>query len=285
MIAPEFPADPFVWLNGSYVPLSRAAISPFDRGLLYGDGVFETMRAENGRTLDLTRHLERLKRSLEELRIDVQEPMGWERVLTGLLKRNGLDQGTASVKIIVTRGIAPAMGLPRSNTPTLLAFSQPYEPPTETAYRTGVKLAACSNGQAPPLAAHKTLNYLYFLKARQEAMDRGADEAIILDASGKVSEAAAGSLLAKSEGAWWTPASSFQLPSVTLSRLTELFVDDGRSIERRQATLVELENAETVWVVSSLTLIMPASHVSGRELPSPAIQEAAHWRKVLLATT
>ncbi|MHC1741754.1 MAG: aminotransferase class IV [Syntrophobacteraceae bacterium] len=285
MSVPTSRDEPVVWLNGSYLPLSRAVISPLDRGFLYGDGVFETMRAERGRILDLGKHLERLKRSLEELRIFANESMEWERILTGLLSRNDLDRRTASVKIIVTRGITPMMGLPRSDTPTVLALSQLFDPPTETAYRTGWKLVVSRSGPAPPLARHKTLNYLYFLKARQEALDRGVDEAIILDASGNVSETAAGSLLARSHGQWWTPESPFQLPSVTLDRLMGLLAPDGHPVERRVASLADLENAETVWLVSSLTLIMPASHLEGRPLPIPAWPEAAHWRQALLAST
>jgi branched-chain amino acid aminotransferase len=285
MIAPASRKDTIVWLNGGYIPLSRAAISPLDRGFLYGDGVFETMRAESGRILDLGKHLQRLQRSLAELNIDMRETVDWEGILSGLLTRNDLDRVTASVKIVVTRGIAPVLGLPQSVKPTVFLLSQRYEPPTEDAYRAGWRLAPAQSGFSPPLACHKTLNYLYFLMARQHAHDHGADEAIILDPAGKITETAAGSMLVRSFGRWWTPASPFQLPSVTLDRLLKLLERGGHGVERRSGTLADLENADTVWVVNSLLLIMPASQVAGRLLPNPAGEEAAQWRQSLLAET
>jgi branched-chain amino acid aminotransferase len=250
---------------------------------LYGDGVFETMRAECGRVLDLARHLERLQCSLTELRIAINEVVDWGGVLSGLLTRNDLGRATASVKIVVTRGVSAAMGLPTSSSPTVFLLSQRYEPPTESAYRAGWSLAAHQSGFSPPLARHKTLNYLYFLMARQHARDGNADEAIILDPAGKITETAAGSLLIRSLGKWWTPRSPYQLPSVTLAHLMELFAEKGHGVERRSGTLADLEGADTVWVVSSLMLIMPAFRVAERLLSDPAGEEAAQWRQTLLA--
>jgi branched-chain amino acid aminotransferase/para-aminobenzoate synthetase component 1 len=256
-----------------------------DRGFLYGDGVFETMRAECGHILDLDRHLDRLHGSLAVLRIRVEGLVDWETVLSGLLTRNDLLRTPASVKIVVTRGISSAMGLPTSVKPTIFLLSQRFEPPTDAAYHKGWGLVVHQSGFSPPLAGHKTLNYLYFLAARQGALNQGANEAIVLDPSGGITETAAGSLLVRSNGAWWTPASPFQLPSVTLCRLLELLAKGGQFVERRKATPADLENAETVWVVSSLVLIMPVSHISGRPLPDLAVAEADHWRRALLAST
>lgn len=279
------PKEPEVWLNGTFVPLSRAAVSPLDRGFMYGDGVFETLRAERGRVLDLERHLERLHTSLTALRIDPGEEADWKATLSGLLTRNDLQGTTASVKIVVTRGIAPELGLPASMKPTILMTAKRFEPPTEALYNAGWKLVVHPGGFSPPLAEHKTLNYLYFLMARQTALDRGAHEAIILDPSGAIAETASGTLLVRSKGSWWTPDSPFQLPSVTLSRLGAILEQRGQRVERRRTTLTDLENAERVWVLSSLMLIMPASHINGRRLPDPGVTEAAHWREALLSSS
>lgn len=282
MMDQESLGEPVVWLNGEYYPLSRAAISPLDRGFQYGDGIFETMRAECGRVLDLEKHLERMKRSLADLRIPVRESPGWERIVTGLLTRNDLDRASATVKIIVTRGVSHEMGLPLPAEPTVFASCRRFVPPTEATYQMGWRLLVDASGHAPPLAGHKTLNYLYFLKARQAALEQGADESIILDPFGQVSETAAGSLLARTRGRWWTPDSPFQLPSVTLASLVDRFAAAGHTVAKYPASLADLEDADTIWVVSSLILIMPATHVAGRALPNPAATEAAHWRNILL---
>ncbi len=276
--------EPTVWLNGVLVPLSRAAVSPVDRGFLYGDGVFETMRAQHGRILDLERHLERLCNSLAALRIKVPAEIGWHAALSELLEANALSRKTASVKIVVTRGIMPELGLPPSGRPTVLMVAKPYEPPTDEDYEVGWKLVIHRGGFSPPLARHKTLNYLQFLTARQDALDQGANEAVVLDPSGAVAETAAGTLLIQSMGCWWTPHSPFQLPSITLTRLEELLAQEGQPVERRRAGVEALQQAERVWVLNSLMLIMPACQLNGRRLPDPGSAEAAHWRRVLLSS-
>lgn len=282
MIDPASHQELIVWLNGAYTPIGRAGISPLDRGFLYGDGVFETLRAESGCILELRNHLERLHHSLAVLRITLQETIEWESTLLGLLTHNALDRTTASLKIVVTRGVSPAFGLPQSIHPTVLLVPQRYDPPTDAAYRAGWNLIPFRAGFSPPLACHKSLNYLYFMMARQYARDQGADEAIILDPAGRITETAAGTLLLRSQGTWWTPSSPYQLPSVTLKRLGELFARDGQSIQRQHGTIADLEGTETVWVLSSLQLIMPACSIAGRPLPNPAVEEAARWRRSLL---
>ena len=278
-------AEQWVFLNGRIMPLSEARISPLDRGFQYGDGVFTTVRVESGCPLYLPAHLSRLTRSLKDLRIDWQplQGMDWPALLDEILRRNGLHSGLAALKILVTRGVALLLGLPEGGKPTVFVQARPYEPPSPEQYAGGWRLHVCHSGYAPPLAIHKSLNYLFYLAARQEAIDAGADEAVVLDAYGHIAETAAGSLLICSDGVWWTPDSQYQLPGITLQQVRRLFEERGHTVESRSVSLAELAKAQTVWVLNSLIGIMPVRSVAGLELPIPAAKEAAHWRAELFA--
>jgi branched-chain amino acid aminotransferase len=278
-------AEQWVFLNGHIMPLTEARISPLDRGLQYGDGVFTTVRVESGRPLYLAEHLSRVTHSLKDLRIawEPLQDIGWPQLLDELLRHNGLDSGLAALKIVVTRGVALSMGLPEGVQPTVFVQARPYQPPSPDQYARGWRLHIRRSGYAPPLAGHKSLNYLYYLVARQEAIDAGADEAVILDAHGYIAETAVGSLLIRSDGIWWTPASPYQLPGITMQCIRKLFEERGQRVESRNTAPVELAKAQTVWVLNSLMGIMPVRSVDGLELPLPAAEEAAHWRDALFA--
>ena len=102
----------FVWLNEALIPVSQALVSVNDRGFLYGDGLFETLRADAGRVRFLTGHLERLDASARAFRLPLPENISWQERLAQLLAANGLSRGPARVKILLTRGVAPGLGLP-----------------------------------------------------------------------------------------------------------------------------------------------------------------------------
>lgn len=273
---------PVLWANGAFTTLEDCRISPLDRGFQYGDGLFETMRAEAGRILFLSRHVERLLHSMTSLRLGTAGLPDWGSVLPELLLGNGLDRETATVKILVTRGLSEGLGLPTTDDPSILVTARPYREPSETTYSEGWRLAVHRDGFSPPLAMHKSLNYLFYLTARQAAQDNGADEAVILDASGCVAETAAGSLLIGAEGKWWVPDSPYQLPGITVEAVCEEMRKTGRNIERKPTRLVDLHRAETIYVLNSLMLVMPVRSVDGRALPRPDPALAAFLRGMLL---
>jgi branched-subunit amino acid aminotransferase/4-amino-4-deoxychorismate lyase len=273
---------PVAWANGAFSPLEDCRISLLDRGFQYGDGLFETLRAENGRILFLSEHLQRLMQSMTALRMGVASPPDWSAVLPELVKRNGLGQGTAAVKVLVTRGLAEGIGIPATSSPSIFMTCRVYHPPAERLYSEGWRLTVLQNGYAPPLAMHKSLNYLFYLIARQRALDEGADEAVILDAAGAVTESAAGSLLCCTEGRWWSPFSRNQLPGVTLRAVRNVMEKMGWEIESREASAEDLSKAETIYVLNSLMLVMPVRALEGTPLRRPAPDLAKLLRHKLL---
>ncbi|MEW6351867.1 MAG: aminotransferase class IV [Thermodesulfobacteriota bacterium] len=274
---------PVLWLNGRLVSEDEARISPFDRGWLYGDGLFETMRAEQGLVLYLADHLHRLTRSAAFLGIPWNHALDWAAIFRELLFRNGLRGEVAAAKIVLTRGVAAGLGLPAAESPTVCLTVRKYEEPDDSSYRAGWRLTFFREGYAPPLARHKTLNYLYYLTARQNALDRGYDEAIVLDAQGRVSEAAAGSLLVRIDGTWFRPGPEYQLPGITATRASELLRIDGESVSQRDLAPRDVAQAETIWVCNSLMGVMPVTEVEGEPVCSPAVEQASRVRQALFA--
>jgi branched-chain amino acid aminotransferase len=275
--------DEVVYCNGRFSPLAEARISPLDRGFLYGDGIFTTMRAEQGHVLYLNDHLERLRQSLSEMRLPVPLTVDWGSTLAGLLRRNRLENQVASVKVVVTRGRVGALGLPDTGQATVVIYARRYEPPAPSRHRTGYRLHVFRDGFSPPMSRLKSLNYLYHLTARQAALDAGADEAVILDVHGRLTETAAGSLLLKTAGEWWTPHSVYQLPGIALRHASKILEEAGFIVARRPADVADLFSADTVWVLNSLMGVMPVSHVDQRLVAAPAPEEAARLRAQLFA--
>src|SRR5438445_207648 len=128
---------PFVHLNGRIVSSARARVSVFDRGLLYSDGVFETVRAFHGLPFALREHLKRLRTSAEFLGIRLPA-CEWPGAIAALLRRNGLTGTDAWVRITVTRGVsAPALVPPLRITPTVIITAGSIDPSIATRQRTG----------------------------------------------------------------------------------------------------------------------------------------------------
>jgi branched-chain amino acid aminotransferase/para-aminobenzoate synthetase component 1 len=257
----------FVWLNDGLVPLSQARVSVEDRGFLYGDGFFETLRVEDGRPLFLEEHLERLDASARAFNISFPEKIRWEARLVQLLEANDLRHGVAAVKILLTRGEAGGLGLPEASSPTLVMWARTYSPPSPEEYAAGWPVVIFPERRTTFIGAHKSLNYLFYLAARQYALDRGAREALVLEAEGLVSEGAATSLILAQGDRVATPAAPSALPGVTVAVLAQGLQRQGKNLEWVPLNPSRLEEADGLWLANSLMGLMPVSSLDGRALP------------------
>jgi len=274
-------AEQIVWLNGKFLPLNEAAISPFDRGFLFGDGLFETIRADKAHIHYLDEHLVRMRDSATELRLDYPESLPWREIITKLLELNDLAEATARIKLVITRGSAPEMGLPSSGRSTIFVAVRKYTPPSKQRYEEGWKLSLFEGGYPSSLARHKTLSYLYYNVARQAALDAGKDEAVILGPDGRVAETAAGSLLLRIEETWVSPENSYSLESITLRQVKKILKARGQGVESAPVSVHELLSARTTWVLNSMIGIMPACEVGGRTRERLEADLASSIRKEL----
>jgi branched-chain amino acid aminotransferase len=256
----------FVWLNGSIVAEGEARISTLDRGFLYGDGVFETIRAGNGVPFFLEEHIARLKRGLDMLRIQIVKGIAWGDEISALLEANDLRKVTARVRIHVSRGSASRKGLPVAENPTMLITVETYFPPTEEVYRTGWTLFPVHEVQASSLGIIKSSNYLPYLFAQQIALDAGADDAIIFDAAGNLMETSTASLLIRSGDTWWFPQSGKQLAGITREAVIGILRRQGADVAPCQAKLGAILSAKHVYALNSLIGMMPVNGVAGNKL-------------------
>ncbi len=268
-----------VFLNGQFRPASQAVVSVQDRGLLYGDGLFETLRAAAGQPFWLRQHLARLTRSAAALNLTLPDNFPWAAVIQELLQRNGMATGIAAVKILVTRGEAAALGLPATDQPTIIISAREYTPPPPADYRQGWPVVCFPERRHCFLGSHKSLNYLFSLAARQYALDHGGREALILEPDGTVVEGAAAGVLWQEGGGYFTPRAASALPSVTLTVLEDILRRQGLAIQRATGPVARLLQAEGLWLANSLMGLMPVAALDGQPL---ALSPATSWLNDLL---
>ena len=257
----------FVWLNDDLVPVDQARVSVNDRGFLYGDGFFETMRAEAGTVYFLAEHLTRLEASARAFRLPFPRNLLWGERLRRLLAVNGLEEGAARVKILLSRGETSGLGLPADCQPTRVIWAQPYEPPSPAEYAAGWPVVTFPERRTTFIGRHKSLNYLHYLAARQYALELGAREALGLEADGLVSEGSITNLVYLSRESYFTPAAASALPGVTVAALARGLARQGLSLKVMPTTPDQLRRADGVWLANSLMGLMPLAAIDDAVIP------------------
>jgi len=270
-----------VFLNGEIVPLSRAVIPVTDRAVMFGDSVFETVRAYGGKPFRLGRHLERLAENCRLMR--TKAPCGAgeiEAAVSSLLEANGLAGGVdAYIRITVTGG--PSGGsrsLDRPGPQGLFILAHEYVPFTEEQYRRGLSLAVTGikRNTSSPLSSNKTGNCMDSLYARQDALDRGQDDAVMLTTGGNLAEGPFSNLFMVNDGELLTPNMGCAfLPGITRETVIELALEGGIPVREIMEGLETLMASDEVFLTSSTMEIMPVSQVGTRELtfcPGPITQ-------------
>jgi branched-chain amino acid aminotransferase len=247
-----------LWLNGALRANAEARIAPDDRGLLLGDGLFETCAAQNGTIPDLPRHFIRLCHGAEILRIPVPISLAeLAHACHGLLAANTLR--TAAVRITLTRGSAPRGLLPpAAQTPTLLITASPM--PGSGPLR--LITATIRRDALSPLSRLKTLNYLPGILARMEAAAQDADDALLLNHQNLVAETTTANLFVKRGGQWLTPpVADGALPGIRRAKL----LDSGRVTEA-SLTPAQLHQAAAIFAGNAISL-RPVITLDGHPIP------------------
>lgn len=255
-----------VYLNGNIVGESQAAISPLDRGFLFGDGVYEVVRATGGALVDAGRHWRRLARSLAGVRIARPAALD-EAALSDLGSRlvrdNHLVEGDALVYLEITRGSVPrAHQFPPAGTaPTVFANAVPFTPPDALRARGAavITLPDLRWGRCDL----KTVNLLPNILAKQEAVQAGADEAILVR-DGVVTEASTANVFAAVNGELRThPLSERILPGVSREVVLEAARALGIRICEQPLSPDELLAADEVMLTSTTNDVMPVTRIDG----------------------
>ncbi len=260
----------FVYIDGELVPTPEARVSVFDHGLLYGDGVFEGIRAYNGRVFRLDEHLRRLWASARYIMLSI--PLSVEQMKAAVLqtlRANKLQDGY--VRLVVTRGVGD-LGLDpakcaKSCVLIIADAIQLYDP---TLYEKGLDLVVCSVRRISPDAldvAAKTLNYLNSILAKIETVRAGAQEGIMLNAQGQVAECTGDNIfIVLGQTLVTPPPHAGILKGITRDAIMALAADDGYEVQEALFNVSAILGADECFLTGTGAEIVPAVTVDGRPI-------------------
>lgn len=258
-----------VWLNNKFVDIDKATISIFDRGFLYGDGLFETMRSYAGIAFMIDRHLGRLYDGLKTLK--VKEPCS-KRRLNGLVMRaiavNRLK--SAYIRVAVTRGEG-RFGITYKDDlrPNLVIVAKEFEGYPERMHRHGLSgmISGISQNERSPLSRVKTINFLPYILARLEAQDKGYDEAILTNTRGFITEASTSNIFLVKSASLITPSlDSGALPGITRGVIIGIARRLRIRVAERRVTRRELLAADEAFLTNSLAEVVPLVRVGPKRI-------------------
>ena len=281
-----------MYLNGQYLPAYSACMGVEERGTFFADGVYEVVRYFAGRPLGMAEHLQRLQRSLREIRLDPPADADHlDEISDELIRRNELTDATVYWQ--VTRGCAPRdAAFPKGVEPTVLAISYPAAPLDPDGQPAVLKAVL-----AEDLRWHrcdiKSLMLLANVLAKNEALDAGADEAI-LHRGDTVTEGTATSVCIVHQGQLWThPADQWILDGITRRMLLKLAGQEGIETIERPFTVEQLFAADEVILCGTTKLVAAVASIDGRSIgdttPGPVTDRlhaamVAHIRQRCFAT-
>jgi branched-chain amino acid aminotransferase len=263
------PSGLTAYVNGAYVEGGAAAVSIFDHGFMYGDGVFEGMRLFDGGLFRPRDHLARLARSARTiglaLPLEAEELLG---VIKEVVRRSDLRD--AHIRPIVTRGFGGPGIDPRScPEPSLIVSAYPF-PPFLGAEPIRLITSAIQRKAPRSLGAHvKSLNYLDGIMAKQQAIAAGADDALMLDGSGAVAECTGANVFVIRDDGLVTPTTRAALPGITRRTVLEIAREEGIPAVEDELFPMDLYCADGAFVCGSGAGIVPVGAVDGRPLVEP----------------
>jgi len=258
-----------VFLNGDYLPMEEARISPMDRGFLFGDGIYEVLPSYQGRMIGFDLHMTRMNNGMASIGIELGwDNARWRELCDTLINANG--GGNLALYLQVSRGADTRRfhAYPENVTPTVFAFTfeipaEPVADKSRVAYRVvtdrDLRWERCHIKSTALLG-----NVLHF----QQGYQQGADETLLFNERDELTEASACNAYIVKNGVVITPPlDNHKLPGITRYILLDLLRKDGRiPVEERVVTKDEVYNADEVWVTSSSKEVVPVIAVDGKAI-------------------
>lgn len=271
-----------IYLNNRLVPAGKAVVSVFDHGFLYGDGVYETLRAYDGVAFKIEEHIERLFNSAALIRLDISKtPEAIIRAVNKTVKANRLSD--AYIRITISRGKGP-IGLDPALCPksTFVIIANPFQGYPSAYYRSGVNIAIVSsrrnfNKSIDP--AIKSLNFLNNILAKIEGKERGAYEAVMLNYRGYIAEGTISNIFFVKNGTLYTPAvSTGILNGITRMAIIGIAEELGIKVREGKFRPADIYKAEEVFISNTTMELMPVSTVDDIKMSSSAgkVTKAIH---------
>src|SRR3954463_10595281 len=282
-------ADPrndsvLVYVNGQFVPRNEARISIFDSGFVLGDGIWEGLRLVQGRLISLDAHLDRLWEGATSIALDIgMSRAELTQALHDTLSKNGMTDG-AHIRLMVTRGLKrtpnqdPRFVIGKA---TIVIVAE-YKTPLPEAKEKGYALFTSTFRTTGPdqfdlrLNSHSRLN---LIQALIQAINAGADEALMLDPRGFVASCNSTNFFIVRKGELWTSTGRFNFKGITRQKVVALYSRDGGGGREQDFTLAEVYGAAEAFVTGTLGGITPVIRVDGRTIgsgrPGPVTQRIA----------
>jgi len=257
-----------IYIDGKFYPEEEAKISVFDHGLLYGDGVFEGIRAYEGRVFKLEEHLRRLEDSAKAILLKI--PLDRDEMRAAVLetcKRNKMKAGY--LRLVLTRGKG-YLGLSpdRCKKPTIIIIASELELYPEKYYREGLRVVTVPTWRNSPAAldpAIKSLNYLNNILAKIEGQQAGAQEVILLNPQGMVAECSGDNIFLIRDQVLITPKlSSGALNGITRNTVLEIAQEAGWKTREDDVRRYDLFTAEEMFLTGTGAEVIPVVEVDGR---------------------
>ena len=271
---------PTVYLNGAFLPIEEAKISPLDRGFIFGDGVYEVIPFYAGRGLRMREHLKRLQRSMDE--IEIINPYAieyWESMITTLIEKNGGVGGNNNVGVYiqVTRGVAkrdfpPPMGL----TQTVFMMVNSLATPKPEIYTKGVSCVSLDDTRWLKCNI-KSVALLGAVLLKHESKQAGGDDAVLFR-DGYLTESSASNIAAVKNGViLCPPMDNLILPGITYELMIELARKNKLPLQIRRVSRKEVRNADELWIMSSTKEVVPIVALDGKPIgtgqPGPVFKQ------------
>ncbi len=258
----------YIYLNGAFVSGDEARVSVYDGGWLHGAGLFETMRAEHGRVFRLQSHLERLRRSAEQILRPIQnEALPGEPVFAELLERNLMR--TARVRMTVSAGSMRARSNLEGQDPIVCITAAPLDLYPVDQFEQGVQVAICNFRQSPndPIAGHKTTAYLPRLLGLRQARQVGCMEAIWLTTENNLAEGCISNVFVVSGDVLKTPPLDTPvLPGIARGVVLEIARNNGIAVQECRLTINDILDADEVLLTNAIMQVMPVIRVEKHDI-------------------
>lgn len=256
------------YLNGDFLPLSEARISPMDRGFLFGDGIYEVIPSYGGKLVGFAPHIDRMQQGMSFVEIDLKlDHSQWKDICQTLIEKNG--SGNLGIYLHVSRGADEKRfhAYPTDVEPTVFAyaFEIPAAPTPDRSQAKGYKVASTEDLRWQRCHIKSTAllgNVMHF----QHGHSSGQNETLLFNAKGELTEASACNAYIVKDGVVATPPLDNQiLPGITRLMILDILSKDGSiKVEERIVTMDEVNDADEVWISSSSKEIAPVTEIDGR---------------------
>jgi D-alanine transaminase len=255
-----------VYFNGAFIEKEEVVIKPDDRGFLFADGIYEVVRWYGSYFFGFSEHMERLKRSLKEIRIELNDWPDFYSIASNLTNVNSLTGKDAILYIQITRGVAKRNhGFPDPTvSPTVYATLSEFQPSSESRH-TGI-YAITLPDERWSRCDIKTVALLANVLAKQTAIEKGAHEAILIR-NGNITEASHSNVFGVRNGVVFThPDSGFVLPGIARKIVLELCKKTGIRVELRPVSASEIESMDEFFITNTSGEVLGITFLDGKKI-------------------